>query len=330
MMRVGLVGAGSIAYWHTRALRVAGFEVTAVSSRPGSIRVEQFASEHGIPKTYNGWKQMFDDRDDWDALVIATHTDGTPNVLSDALTLGVPLLVEKPVGWNAATLARLTARAHDRVIVGYNRRFYKPVERARLEARSGPPLLAHLSLPEAIVAEQGTEERYLEPLFENSCHGIDLARFVLGDLTVESVHHLRNEREQLCGMSAVLRTERNDILQFSANWDSPSNFALSLHRQGRRFELCPFEQASVYEGMDVIGPTQTYPIRRYVPRSVELINLDEIDFVEKPGFVAQAKALASLVSGNHAVADAATLEDAQRTLELCEALAGVAYRSSNE
>ena len=44
-----------------------------------------------------------------------------------------------------------------------------------------------------------------------------------------------------------LASPRGDLLQFTANWRTPWNFALSLDRPGRRFELRPFEAATVYE-----------------------------------------------------------------------------------
>ena len=218
------------------------------------------------------------------------------------------------------------SRGHDRVLVGYNRRFYLPVRRAREEVRSGVPLLARLSLPEGVDPDdRDSTKSYLEPFFENSCHGLDLIRYVFGDLQVKNVRRLTRGDGRLVGLTALLSTARGDLVQFEGNWGVPANFALSLQRPGRRFELCPFEQATIYEGMDVIEPTDSNHIRRYVPREVEHVELDPIDLSAKPGFVAQASVLSDLVEGKPAPLEAANLDDAHAAIKLCEQLVGTPY-----
>src|SRR5690606_14526583 len=120
--RVGLIGTGIIAHARVPALRAAGLEVTAVCSRPGSTTVAGFAKSHDIPVVFDGWRALLGARGEWDALVVSTWPDGTPSVLEDAMPLGAPILVEKPVAWNTTTLRRLCSLPHDHVVVGYNRR----------------------------------------------------------------------------------------------------------------------------------------------------------------------------------------------------------------
>ena len=304
-------------------------EITAVSTRPGSARLRDFAVRHGIPRVLDDWRAMLAEPKVWDALLIAAHTDGTADVLSKALDLDIPILVEKPVAMSSAKLADLSAKSHDRVIVGYNRRFYRPVRKAREEVRQGPPLLAQLCLPEGIFPSNCGDPTagYLRPFFENSCHGLDLARFVLGNLRVDAVQYLRTATDQLSGLAAVLSTERGDILQFMGNWGAPANFGLSLNRPGRRFDLCPLELATIYEGMDVVEPSDACPIRRYLPREASRILLDDIDLREKPGFVAQATALSRMIDGDPPPEEAATLSDALAAIKLCEELTGLMYLS---
>ena len=325
--RVGLIGVGTISEWHARALRAAGLEITAVSTRSSSQRLHDFATRHGIAHVFDDWRAMLEKRNHWNALLIATHPDGTPDILSAALDLNVPILVEKPVAWTSARLAKLCATAHDRVIVGYNRRFYRPVREARREARQGPPLIAHLSLPEAVIpaGESVPAGRYLEPFFENSCHGLDLARFILGNLHVKAVQRLMTGTGHLSGLVALLSTDRGDLVQLTGNWGAPANFAFSLNRAGRRFELSPFELATVYEGMDVLEPSDGCPVRRYMPREIRKIILDDADLREKPGFVGQSVALGTMIEGNSRPVLAASLRDALAVVELCENLAGMSY-----
>lgn len=323
--RVGVIGASQIAESHVSALRHVGFEVTGVSSRAGSTRVHDFASRLEIPTVYDDWSDMLDHPEHWDALLIATYPDGTPDVLADALRTNVPVLVEKPVSWSSGRLAELTEVAHDRVIVGYNRRFYRTVQRAQEEVHAGGPVLARLSLPEGVLPAKDGPKPYLEPFFEDSCHGLDLVRYVFGDIRIESTYRLHADRGRIGGLAAVFSSTRGDIIQFEGNWGSPANFALSINRSGRRFELCPFEQARVYEGMDIIEPSTSSELRRYVPREVESIDLEAIDLKEKAGFVGQSNALMDMTFGKKPPATAATLEDAMKAVELCEQLVGAEY-----
>jgi len=307
-----------------------GLEVTAVSTRAGSTRLRDFGYRHEIPHVFVDWKAMLAEPQLWDALVIATHTDGTPEVLSAALPLNVPVLVEKPVAWSSKQIEELSTRVHDRVIVGYNRRFYRPVRYARQQMCQGPPLLAHLSLPEGIHPpfQNGESHRwYLEPFFENSCHGLDLLRFLFGDLQIEFVRHIKTPLDGIAGLSAILSSQRGDCIQLTANWGAPANFSLFLDRSGLRLELCPFELATLYEGMDVLGPTNDFPIRRYVPRVSQKIGLEEIDKKEKPGFVKQAEVLQSMIEGLPPDPLAAGLEDALAVSRLCEQLIGQTHIS---
>lgn len=287
-----------------------------------------FAEEHRIPQVFDDWRDMLRQSDRWDCLAVCTWPDGTPEVLSAAADLGVPILVEKPVAWCSETLVDLCRKPHRQIIVGYNRRFYPAVQEARRQAREGPALLAHLTLPKDVLAPADPDPRrdYLRLFFESvSALAIDVARFVLGDLRVESVLRLHDAKGNLYGLAGLLTTERGDLLQVTGNLNAAANYALTLYWTGRRFELLPFENASEYEGMEVLPPTPEYPIRRYVPKLVRTISLSGCDLVEKPGFVAEVEALKAMVEGNPPPEAAATLEDAVAATRLCEELTGVRY-----
>ena len=297
--RVGLVGSGIIADVWVPALRAVGLEVTTVASRPGSTSVAPFAARHGIAGVADGWEAMFAEPA-WDALVITTWPDGTPDILEAAMRLGVPVLVEKPVAWNTARHRRLLAQPHDQVIVGYNRRFYRSVQQARCEAQEGPPLLAQLVLPTDAPTPEAHDPtgRYMQQFYESvSAHGLDLARFVLGDLTVQAVQRVTAPSGNVVALGALLTTARGDVVQLSCPWGTAANYALTLSRVGRRFELLPFEIATAYEGMEVHPPSDEYPVRRYLPKPVERVALDGVDLQQKPGFVGQCRALAAMIAG---------------------------------
>jgi predicted dehydrogenase len=324
--RVGFIGAGYIAAMHALAFKQAGFAVTAVCGAPGSERARKFAGVHEVPNVFHDASQLLAARDTWDALLITVSTDVTLDMLEAALDTGVPILVEKPVALRSADLTHLRWE-HPNVLVAYNRRFYQPVQVLRKDAQKERPGIGYMILPDSITVPDRLEDdpTYLRNLFENSVHGLDLLRFTFGDLRIEHVSRIRNASGLLAGIAATLLNEHTGVVvQLTANWGAPANFAIGLHRPGRRIELLPFEAGTIYEGMEVAEPTPETPIRRYLPHVLERMEIPQDDVRYKPGFVAQARALRILVEGGDPW-PAASLEDAYQALRLAEQLAGAVY-----
>ena len=328
--RLGIIGCGRISEFHASACREAGFELAVVCSRPGSVRLRPFAQRYGIPLVFDTVEELLQADGEWDALLIAISIEDTLDVLTLAVESAAPILVEKPVAFRSADVMPLMDRGSN-VIVGYNRRFYRTVQAARTEARNHGPLLANLTVPELVVSPRTPEEdpQYLKPFFGNTVHGLDLARFVLGPLSVEHVQRLTNPSGTIIGLAATLVAKNGSVVQFTANWGVPANFSLTLDRPGHRLELCPFEEATIYEGMKVQEPNAETPIRTYSPSEVGRVHLEEIDRRFKPGFVEQAKALLALFRGEPP-GPAARLEDAYQVLEQSEQLVGQTYRGGGQ
>ena len=318
--KLAVIGSGNIARFHVPALREAGFEVNAITASPQSKNVKHFAEEFEIPRIYEMPSQLLESHREWDALLICSSVNSTLSYLRGAIELGVPTLVEKPVAKSPKDLLSMVGGDY-KVIVGYNRRFYKMVHEARDFVNSGAPVLATLTIPELIQTPKRLADSpdYMSAFFTNSVHGLDLARFVLGGITLKDVQHLMDGSGLCLGMVATFTSENGNILQFCGNWSAPTNFGLTLDRQGTRFSLSPFENAIIFEGIDVIEPTAETPLRRYMPKPVKTMELDGDDLRFKPGFVAQGRALMDLVRGVRSKT-AATLDDAYAALSIIESL----------
>lgn len=127
------------------------------------------------------------------------------------------------------------------------------------------------------------------------------------------------------GLTALLRSDRGDVVTLTCNWSTPANFALTVDCPGRRLELRPFERATVYEGMEVFEPSDEIPIRRYVPRAVAHVDLEAEDLVQKPGFLRQASVFRAMIEGASPPPETATLADAEAALKLAEQLLGASH-----
>lgn len=318
--RIGLIGVGEISGWHVRALRHVGFEISSVASRPGSTRIQAFAKDYNIPRLYYSFNDLLSDTHNWDGLVIATRTEGTMDLLRKFAGIGKPILVEKPVSHSSQELENSIPYLKDNILVAYNRRYYKTVQYAKSFVDQRLQVQALMVLPESINLSQIKDrQNYLYPFYDNSCHGIDMLRYIFGKLSLANVNHIRNEFGMIAGYSAILLGERGDIIQLLGSWGSPTNFSLSVSHMEKRLELKPFESAILYEGMQVIPPSDEYPVRRYIPKEICRINLESIDYKEKPGFVQQAREFLSMFNGQE-IKVGATIIDAFENIKLSEKL----------
>lgn len=323
--KLAIIGCGQIAEFHAPALREAGFALAGACSSPGSPRVRRFAQRHDIPLVFDDAEQLLAEHQRWDAVLVAASIGPTLGILATVMGLRIPTLVEKPVTPRSAELIPLIDDG-DSVIVGYNRRFYSTVQAARAEVADGQPVMAHLTIPDAVQTPERPDDdpEYLLPFFSNTVHGLDLARFVFGNLNVDHVMRLTNQSGAIYGIGAMLSANNGTVVQFTANWATPANFSLAIDRPGRRLELRPFEDGAIYEGMQVVEPTTEAPIRTYTPKLARKVTLEERDWLFKPGFLAQAQALIKLVNGEDPY-PAARLSDAYEVLLLAEQLAGQIY-----
>jgi predicted dehydrogenase len=318
-----MIGCGANAEDHARAMRQAGLEISAVCGTMNSPRVRDFALHHQIPLVFNGSEELFSARQEWDAIAIIIPPTITLEILEQALTLDVPIFVEKPVAFQSQRIKPLLGRNLP-VMVGYNRRYYKPSREAREEVLRMPPAITHLEFPQSTVYinEPYDSPEYLKGYFSSvTVLGFDLARFVLGDLKVEHTRHLTNNKRQLLGISATLSTRSGGVVQFLANFDGAANFSITMDWPGHRYEIKPFEKATIYDGLEMVQATIERPLRSFTPRVTREIWMDDIDYRFKPGYVAEAMAFKALIQGEKP-GIAAGLEDAYAALRLAEELAG--------
>jgi len=202
-LKVGIIGAGWMGHVHARAYQRLAQHWPDLALRPQLVAVaepsaaaaEGFARSHAVPTSYADWRELLADPE------VAAVSVTAPNFLHReigvaAAEAGKHLWIEKPVGLAAedAVAVRAAVRATGVVAsVGFNYRHVPAVARARRlvqSGRIGVPTHARVQLLTDYAAHPGSplSWRYTVEsgghgvLGDLASHGVDLLRFVLGDV----------------------------------------------------------------------------------------------------------------------------------------------------
>jgi len=312
--RVGIIGAGAIAHQHLKVLRAFDdVEVVALANR-GAEHRESVAKEFGILKTYAGHADMLA-AETLDAVYILTSADTIYPITKELISTGLPLFIEKPAGLTSDETRDLSARAttnNVRIMVGYNRRFYSVLEAGRAAIlKLGPMLGLALEAPESIAKVRALGKFSPEVLdhwlIANGTHGIDLLRYLGGD--VAEVHAAQHSHVEKNGdnFGATIRYANGAIGHYVSHWNTPGRHHLSLYGDGIRARFEPIEQGEILLG-----------------DNTQALAPDQIDLDYKPGFYAQTRYFIDRVQdGGPIERPACSIEDAVGTMELAEQIMGV-------
>lgn len=129
-MRLGLVGCGRWGALILRDLIALGCSVDVVARSAGSVTRAREGGARAIVPT-------IDDLAEVEGIIVATTTSTHAEAVADALKLGVPVFVEKPLTQNPDTAAALAKQAPDRLFVMDKWRYHPGVEAMGSITRSG-------------------------------------------------------------------------------------------------------------------------------------------------------------------------------------------------
>lgn len=196
--RFAVIGCGTAArHIHTPALRTAGATITVFASRSVSS-AEALRAEWGSGIAEQRWQNAVQ-RDDVDAVLIATPNAQHCEIALAAARAGKHVLVDKPMACTVADADRMisAAREHQVVLVPFqNTRFAPPFAAARdLVAAGGLGPVTGLRVAFGHAGPQAWAPRatwFFERatsgggcLIDLGVHAIDLARAVSGEEIVE-------------------------------------------------------------------------------------------------------------------------------------------------
>jgi predicted dehydrogenase len=105
-LKIGLIGAGSIGTIHAGSIRsIEEVELSAIVDVRLN-RAKALAEEHGVKKVYEDYLEMLD-REQPDAVVIATPNHLHARMTIDSLNRGVHVFCEKPMAINAQEAGKM-------------------------------------------------------------------------------------------------------------------------------------------------------------------------------------------------------------------------------
>jgi predicted dehydrogenase len=312
--RLAIIGTTQIAKSHIEAARKVGFDVCHVAGRKNSTTAKSFATANSIS---NLWSDpiALATSGEWDAIIIASAPGSLAELLLCATKSNNSVLVEKPV----VLESQLFDQFHDstdRVIVGFNRRFYAAVLEVKKFVSERPACLIQLHVPESITLNSDDEWEYSR-IKTNSTHAFDLLSFITGGLDNLKTDSVFRDSKKTAAVATV-RSNRGDVCSIVANWNAPANFALTVDSGDERFELKPLEDGAFYKGLEVVQSSSSGR-RTYVPKKIASFLEPNDSDIYKPGFLGQAQALLDLTHGKRSTV-AATLNDAKAALLFAEAL----------
>lgn len=238
-LRIGLVGCGRAAeklYIPALAALQAEAQVTAVAD-PLAERRELLASHFVGSVTFDSVEALLESAD-LDAVIITTPPDTHVAVAALALQAGIPALVEKPLAPSLDGIDELEALAKSSpgwLMVGFNRRYWKPVRQLRQVMSVQPK-------PRAVRAQMTMISNMqawapvscaADPLDDLSSHQLDLAHYIF-DRPIVAVCARRPDQTSV---SIQLRLGDNAVVDCFAKHGTPSQEAILVEYEGRQFRI---------------------------------------------------------------------------------------------
>jgi predicted dehydrogenase len=194
LLRWGLIGCGDISHRMVApALRTAANSELLAIARADTSRLAEFASAHGVPRTYARWEDLIADAD-LNAVYVATPPDLHCVQTVAAAEAGKHVLCEKPMALSVDDCQRMIdACRTNRVTLGiaYYRGFFPLVRRVQEVLSSGEigrPVIAHVMLFSPFDPTEDHPRGWLGdraragggPMMDMGCHRIEMLLRLFG------------------------------------------------------------------------------------------------------------------------------------------------------
>lgn len=291
--KVGFIGTGKIALEHAACVAHLGHEVAfGIASSPQSKNWEAFQKAYPQAKYLNNL-EAFLENPEVDAIVVSLPWDKIEDNLLPLLSSPKPVLIEKPIALSSKNLGTILAspnvepRLHNKR-VGFNRRFYEPVQKLKNRLALGGLKLAEVHISEAVERLASRYGREIIPhlLHYSSSHTLDLMLYLFGPLEISQVRKAPEKKDIGFHSSISSLTTRNSVpISLTIVAENPLAMGIRCYfDDGTTWALSPLEQLTVSQEYEVTEPQAGSKIRKYIPKVIETTEAAS-DF--KPGFLPQ-------------------------------------------
>jgi predicted dehydrogenase len=311
-VNVGIIGAGKIVPFHIDALRAAGFFIMGISASENSISAKKMADNYIIPYYFSSTDKLLDNTKLFDALLVAPKSSALFPLISKISNIQLPSLFEKPVFSSDAQIQQFESFTDqfEKIMVGYNRRFYKTISFLKQEIQNRGLLSLRMFVPELSSIKSPTSKERVETVINNSVHMIDLFTSLTGLRFNELQVKVVQPRAGHFIVQLEIGASKCEIV-----FGIPNNYLIeAITLDGGVFVLKPLENLVEYQGMQVIEPDLKIPFRRYLPKIK--LEMDAFEGPVKPGFLGQAKAFKHLVETGTLSPESCTLQNAAKISQL--------------
>ncbi|MEW6196497.1 MAG: Gfo/Idh/MocA family oxidoreductase [Bacteroidota bacterium] len=243
--KVGVVGLGGMAQLvHLPILsKFENVELKAVCEINRS-RLKTVAEKFTSANQYVDYKEMLD-KEELDAVIIATPTNTHLNLAIDCLQAKKDILIEKPISLNYSEAKEIVSAAKKnkkQVMVGMNLRFRPDAMLLRSLISSGE-LGELFYIKCGWLREQSSNQKWFLSkklsgggvLFDLGIVILDLALWMMGDEELESVavqNFYQSNKEVEDSVVGIIRFKKGMVLNFEVSWDlysEANSFNLTAH-----------------------------------------------------------------------------------------------------
>ena len=218
--QVAIVGAGEISDYHLAGLRAAGAEVPMVVSS-SVASAQNKAREFNVPTASASLEDIWQ-RNTIDAAVVATPDVTHAAIAIELINHGIPILVQKPLAINSLAGSRIleaSKRSGVAVFTSFMHRYFEEVAAVReLVASGGLGEILQIRIRNATSGAEWASWFY-EPgqagggaLMQLGVHGIDLIRFVFGEIEAVSAISTRQIDKRVLNSGAVITPAFEDLV----------------------------------------------------------------------------------------------------------------------
>lgn len=205
--RIGLVGCGGWGRHILRDLRTLGCEVEVVARSDASRANAQDGGANRVVGEIGDLAAV-------DGVVVVVPISAHAMVLEDALALGCPVFVEKPLTCDVRSARRLAAAAPDRLFVMDKWRYHPGVRALADIARSGE--LGAVRGLRTSRLQWGTQHTDTDPIWVLAPHDLAIALEILGCVPEPRGAVLEGSPADPIGLLGVLGDDVVHVLEVSA------------------------------------------------------------------------------------------------------------------